>query len=159
MVKDFKTENTDGRLFIEKALFGLGFHIDFISATFGRDKLLFLHIDIIFIRFWFTIYKDFISWTKVSDKYDKPKIWWFHKILCEIGWSLKGIITPKMYTYHLSKMIRIGFDIHGLEAEKDYFIKNGLYVFTKSHHLKRGFCCESGCLNCPYGFKDGKIKK
>jgi hypothetical protein len=33
----------------------------------------------------------------------------------------------------------------------DYYIENGLWVFTAAHHLKRGFCCGSGCRHCPYG--------
>ena len=28
--------------------------------------------------------------------------------------------------------------------------EQGLTVFTRSFHLKRGFCCHSGCKNCPY---------
>ena len=28
----------------------------------------------------------------------------------------------------------------------------GYSVFTAKHHLERGFCCESGCRHCPYGF-------
>ncbi len=39
-------------------------------------------------------------------------------------------------------------DIEGI----DYYIDNGNYVFTKWRHLKRGYCCESGCRNCPYGY-------
>lgn len=35
----------------------------------------------------------------------------------------------------------------------DYYIENGLWVFTAWHHLKRGTCCKSGCRHCPYGFK------
>ena len=31
-----------------------------------------------------------------------------------------------------------------------YFDERGLTVFTAAYHLKRGYCCESGCLNCPY---------
>jgi hypothetical protein len=34
----------------------------------------------------------------------------------------------------------------------DYYIENGLYVFTASYLLKRGYCCQSGCRHCPYGF-------
>ncbi|MEO6168793.1 MAG: DUF5522 domain-containing protein [Chitinophagales bacterium] len=35
----------------------------------------------------------------------------------------------------------------------DYYInEEGLFVFTASYHLKRGFCCNSGCRHCPYGF-------
>jgi hypothetical protein len=25
-------------------------------------------------------------------------------------------------------------------------------VFTEQYHRKRGYCCESGCRHCPYGF-------
>ncbi|MEM1322869.1 MAG: DUF5522 domain-containing protein [Bacteroidota bacterium] len=32
----------------------------------------------------------------------------------------------------------------------DYYIENGLYVFTATFHLKRGYCCGSGCRHCPY---------
>ncbi|MBX7107366.1 MAG: hypothetical protein K1X61_01835 [Chitinophagales bacterium] len=35
----------------------------------------------------------------------------------------------------------------------DYYVNSdGLFVFTAAYHLKRGFCCKSGCLHCPYGF-------
>ena len=27
-------------------------------------------------------------------------------------------------------------------------------MFTKAYHLRRGYCCESGCRHCPYGFND-----
>ncbi len=25
-------------------------------------------------------------------------------------------------------------------------------VFTEAYHLRRGFCCHSGCRHCPWGF-------
>jgi hypothetical protein len=34
----------------------------------------------------------------------------------------------------------------------DYTMENGFMVFTAFYLLKRGYCCESGCRNCPYGF-------
>jgi hypothetical protein len=34
-----------------------------------------------------------------------------------------------------------------------YFNEQGLMVFTEKYHLKRGYCCKSGCRHCPYGFK------
>ncbi|WP_109619697.1 DUF5522 domain-containing protein [Sediminitomix flava] len=40
-----------------------------------------------------------------------------------------------------------------LEEGKDYYIENGLYVFTASYHSKRGYCCKNGCRHCPYGKK------
>lgn len=36
----------------------------------------------------------------------------------------------------------------------DYMInESGKWVFTTYYHLKKGYCCQNGCLNCPYGFK------
>ncbi|MFD2200303.1 DUF5522 domain-containing protein [Shivajiella indica] len=33
----------------------------------------------------------------------------------------------------------------------DYYMnEKGLMVFTAQYHLKRGFCCGSGCRHCPY---------
>jgi|CZKL01.1.fsa_nt_gi hypothetical protein len=38
-----------------------------------------------------------------------------------------------------------------LEPEEYYF--DGPYmVFTETYHLKRGYCCGSGCRHCPYGY-------
>lgn len=34
---------------------------------------------------------------------------------------------------------------------QDYIIsENGKWIFTREYHLKRGNCCGSGCINCPY---------
>jgi len=32
----------------------------------------------------------------------------------------------------------------------DYYLEEGKYVFTSHYHLKRGYCCGSGCRHCPY---------
>lgn len=38
--------------------------------------------------------------------------------------------------------------------EGDYYLTpEGYRCFTEQYHLKRGYCCESGCRHCPYGFK------
>lgn len=34
----------------------------------------------------------------------------------------------------------------------DYYVENGLLVFTAAFLLRRGYCCESGCRHCPYGY-------
>lgn len=44
-------------------------------------------------------------------------------------------------------------DTPKLVEGEDYYIENGLYVFTAQYLLKRGYCCQSGCRHCPYGFK------
>ena len=33
---------------------------------------------------------------------------------------------------------------------EDYYVENGLYVFTASYLKRRGHCCDSGCRHCPY---------
>lgn len=38
-----------------------------------------------------------------------------------------------------------------LKEGEDYYYENGFMVFTKKYLLKRGYCCDSGCRNCPYG--------
>lgn len=47
-------------------------------------------------------------------------------------------------------------------AEDEYYLsEEGFIVFTEKYHLRRGYCCKSGCKHCPYGFdpKSGTIKK
>jgi hypothetical protein len=44
-----------------------------------------------------------------------------------------------------------------LAEDVDYYIENGLYVFTEHYLLKRGYCCQSGCRHCPYGSSSGKV--
>jgi hypothetical protein len=36
-----------------------------------------------------------------------------------------------------------------LEVE-DYHMEGPYMVFTAAYHLKRGYCCGSGCRHCPY---------
>lgn len=48
-----------------------------------------------------------------------------------------------------------------VEGEDFYYSTEGYKVFTETFHLKRGYCCKSGCKHCPYGYdkKTGKIQK
>ncbi|MCE2734632.1 MAG: DUF5522 domain-containing protein [Cyclobacteriaceae bacterium] len=39
------------------------------------------------------------------------------------------------------------------KKETLFYYENGLMVFTEAYHLKRGYCCNSGCRHCPYGNK------
>ena len=36
-----------------------------------------------------------------------------------------------------------------------YLTPEGYKVFTEQYHLRRGYCCESGCRHCPYGYDTG----
>lgn len=35
-------------------------------------------------------------------------------------------------------------------AGEDYYFEKGLMVMTARYHLKRGYCCGSGCRHCPF---------
>ncbi|MCZ6595638.1 MAG: DUF5522 domain-containing protein [Bacteroidetes bacterium] len=41
-----------------------------------------------------------------------------------------------------------------LEEGDYYFTPEGYKCFTEQYHLKRGYCCESNCRHCPYGFDE-----
>ena len=48
------------------------------------------------------------------------------------------------------------------ENEDFYYNEQSYKVFTEKFHLKRGYCCKSGCKHCPYGYDkktDTFIKK
>lgn len=37
--------------------------------------------------------------------------------------------------------------------EGDYYEnEQGYRVFTEKFHLRRGYCCKSGCKHCPFGY-------
>ncbi len=46
----------------------------------------------------------------------------------------------------------------GLEPGDYYYSEEGYIVFTEQYHIKRGYCCQSGCSHCPFGFNDQKGK-
>ncbi|MBS1941730.1 MAG: hypothetical protein JST38_12720 [Bacteroidetes bacterium] len=48
------------------------------------------------------------------------------------------------------RLLRLGYDL-----EDFYFTKEGYVVWTEQYHLKRGYCCQSGCRHCPYGNASG----
>jgi hypothetical protein len=33
---------------------------------------------------------------------------------------------------------------------RDYYVEDGLWVFTADYLRRRGFCCDGGCRHCPY---------
>ena len=33
---------------------------------------------------------------------------------------------------------------------EDFYYEGPYLVFTEAYHLKRGYCCNSGCRHCPY---------
>ena len=37
-----------------------------------------------------------------------------------------------------------------LRPDEFYYDNQGRMVMTETYHIRRGKCCGSGCLNCPY---------
>jgi len=45
------------------------------------------------------------------------------------------------------------------DPEDYYMTEEGYIVFTEKYHLKRGYCCQSGCRHCPWKTAAGSRKK
>ena len=54
-----------------------------------------------------------MAWSKVKLKERKPLNWWFHKILCELGWLVRAKDGYVLYHYHLDKLCAHGFNLYG----------------------------------------------
>jgi hypothetical protein len=50
--------------------------------------------------------------------------------------------------------------LDNLDPDDFYKSPEGYIIFTEKYHLKRGYCCKSGCKHCPYGYnkKTGKVE-
>ena len=44
----------------------------------------------------------------------------------------------------------LGERVELIEGE-DFYREGAAIVFTARYHLRRGYCCGSGCRHCPYG--------
>jgi len=40
-----------------------------------------------------------------------------------------------------------------LKEGEDFYREGPYIVFTEKRLSDRGYCCESGCRHCPYGFR------
>ncbi len=41
-------------------------------------------------------------------------------------------------------------DFDALAGPGEYYVEDGLFVFTEAYHLRRGYCCNNDCRHCPY---------
>lgn len=69
---------------------------------------------------------------------------------------LACLIHPELFD-HVPEVFanafqRVDIDLlRGVLVEgRDYTTENGAMVFTTSYLQRRGYCCDSGCRNCPY---------
>jgi iron complex transport system substrate-binding protein len=66
---------------------------------------------------------------------------------------LARLIHPELFDVATSDSFRrVDIDLlKGVLVEgKDYQLENGAMVFSSSYLQRRGYCCDSGCRNCPY---------
>ena len=66
---------------------------------------------------------------------------------------LARLIHPELFDNipsHSFQRIDIDLLRGALVEGKDYQLENGAMVFTSSYLHRRGYCCDSGCRNCPY---------
>lgn len=40
---------------------------------------------------------------------------------------------------------------------RDYTVEDGNLVFTAHYLRNRGYCCTSGCRNCPWGYRASHV--
>jgi hypothetical protein len=64
-----------------------------------------------------------------------------------------------VFGFHCSINSRMKRPHTETETSEDYYIENGLMVFTASFLLKRGYCCQRGCRHCPFREDQKKVKK
>jgi hypothetical protein len=53
-------------------------------------------------------------------------------------------------TSETGKIIKSGIGLMDQVVDQDFYFEDGLMVMTAQYHLKRGYCCGSGCRHCPY---------
>ena len=41
----------------------------------------------------------------------------------------------------------------------EFYYEGPYIVFTEAYHLRRGWCCQSGCRHCPYGFQKDLVQE
>lgn len=85
---------------------------------------------------------------------------WFSSITSELDLNIKDCMCKPCFITLFNKQVdqftkgmerdftrhQISESVEGI----DFYIESGRYVFTKLYHLKRGYCCGSGCRHCPY---------
>lgn len=74
----------------------------------------------------------------------------------EGGELLAHLIHPELFDHvpniFANAFQRVDIDLlRGILLEgRDYTLENGAMVFTSNYLQRRGYCCDSGCRNCPY---------
>ena len=87
-----------------------------------------------------------------------------NKVIPRKPFGIKYLKTSTIISCKVAKFVNMNNDLNTnnlKEGEDFYYTPEGYKCFTEKYHLKRGYCCKSGCRHCPYGFdkKTGTNKK
>jgi iron complex transport system substrate-binding protein len=70
---------------------------------------------------------------------------------------LARLIHPELFPGSqpegLAQPIDVDLLLGVLEEGKDYYLEGNSMVFTSSYLGRRGYCCDTGCRNCPFGVR------
>ncbi len=89
-----------------------------------------------------------IEYPAISHFDDAETCYCPHCLPLHIATQLETFIESNS-TDHVIKFAKQYEDKEPIE-HIDYTVNNGDIIFTKWFHLKRGDCCENGCVNCPF---------
>ncbi len=64
--------------------------------------------------------------------------------------TIQGIVQDIKLGKRKNDVPKIGGKLTHLVEGIDYYIENGLWVFTEWYHLKKNYCCGNDCRHCPY---------
>ncbi len=78
-------------------------------------------------------------------------------VVPEVAFGVDFVVPFSHDRIFLKKPARIQMKETELQFGEDYYFnEEGFMVFTAAYLLKRGYCCQSGCRHCPYGFHQGQ---
>ena len=63
-----------------------------------------------------------------------------------------GIIRNILYKFDNSKRFDSTLLVGGSHLNFDMIVHFGNACFSEKYHENRGYCCQSKCKHCPYGF-------
>jgi iron complex transport system substrate-binding protein len=65
---------------------------------------------------------------------------------------LAHLIHPELFesTDNTFQVVDVSLLKGQLTESRDYYLENGVMVFTASYLQRRGYCCGNGCRHCPY---------
>jgi hypothetical protein len=71
-----------------------------------------------------------------------------HKVMVVRTQEIAERMTPELANQE--NEVRALGKANQLVQDIDYYMEGEFFVFTKWHHLRKGYCCNNNCRHCPY---------